>query len=560
MHLKSSFWFLLRFAVVAAFLAGVVPVIDTPPAAQAQGPFRCGATLYIMQNEPAQLYTINRATSPYALTPIGPATTIYNAIGYNPQDDYLYGFANNTGIAYRIDSAGGVTSLGAVASLVGTNEWWSGTFLENGTYIIANNQRIVRLDVTTAPPTVLSDNPLSPAGTYFYDIAVSPVNGLIYGYNEVTDRMATVDPFTGVVTDFGNVQPNYSPASTFFDVFGTLYAYSTPAGGGVRDRFFTVNLTTGDFTQVSTGPAVTFSDGASCPFGVGITKEVSPSPAFAGSVVTYTYRISNQGESAVPADLTDTMDSGRTFIPGTLSNPFGGAASFSGGNATMTIAGMTLPANSMNTITINVQTAAGVTGTVYNQATISNLPTRLDQPAVSDYPPTPGFPDHTPLELITDPNPPPPPPPPTDTPGTGEIIILVDPHITKAVDLASARIGDQVTFFIEVYNNGTLPVDGVVVSDPIPAILDILNVTTTRGTVNIVGNTVEVSIGTLNPGDRVSIVITTRVNQSAVAGDTARNTAYLSDAGGGIWPSNTTDTLIELGVGELPETGKAENK
>lgn len=552
--MKRSIHHLIILSFIALLLS------TGAPATQAQSPaFQCGATLYIMQNQPAQLYTIDRSASPYNLTTIGTPTVTYNAIGFNPIDNYIYGFALNTTLpgnpayVYQIDDSGGVTSIGNLPTLDDTpNEWWSGTFTETGTYIIVGNgppPRIVSIDVTTA--TIISDNWLIPATSAFYDIAVNPLNGLIYGYNETTDRMATLD-LSGTVTDFGNVQPNYSPASTFFDVFGTLYAYSWPPGGGARDRFYTVNLTSGDFTEVSTGPGVVFSDGASCPFGLGITKDVSPSPAEAGSIVTYTYRISNQGENAVPGDFTDTMADGRTFIPGTLTNPCGGSVSFSGGNTTMTISSMNLPANSINTITIDVQTAPDVTGTVYNQATIDNLPVRLEPSFNSDYPPTAGFPDRTPLELI-EASSQPPPPQPQSTPEPQ--VILVDPKITKAVNVASANIGDAVIYTIDIYNNGMLPFPDASVSDSLPSVLDIEQVIASKGTVTITGNDVTIDIGTLQPGERVNVTINARVNQTGVAGSIFRNTAYLADNEGNLWPSNTVDTAIGLGVTILPETG-----
>jgi uncharacterized repeat protein (TIGR01451 family) len=98
---------------------------------------------------------------------------------------------------------------------------------------------------------------------------------------------------------------------------------------------------------------------------------------------------------------------------------------------------------------------------------------------------------------------------------TNPLIGTVDPQITKQGDPAQAQIGDIVTFTIWVSNTGSINATGVTVRDDIANYLDILSVVTTKGTPTITGQTVVVDIGTLAPGELVSITIRTRVNSNA---------------------------------------------
>jgi LPXTG-site transpeptidase (sortase) family protein len=97
---------------------------------------------------------------------------------------------------------------------------------------------------------------------------------------------------------------------------------------------------------------------------------------------------------------------------------------------------------------------------------------------------------------------------------------FIDPALTKSVDPALASVGDVVTFTISVFNNGTVPAEGVVVTDPLPANLDFLNATSIdantnlpRGTITLIPpRTVQVNIGTVGVDDEITIAVLTQVN------------------------------------------------
>src|SRR5262245_13091617 len=94
-------------------------------------------------------------------------------------------------------------------------------------------------------------------------------------------------------------------------------------------------------------------------------------------------------------------------------------------------------------------------------------------------------------------------PPPTKVPPSG----TADPAITKAVNVPEAHIGDEVIFTLTVTNRGTVNAADVVVTDPVPDFLDVIEATTTRGNVSSEGRTVRVVIGTVAPGEVITITI-----------------------------------------------------
>jgi uncharacterized repeat protein (TIGR01451 family) len=100
---------------------------------------------------------------------------------------------------------------------------------------------------------------------------------------------------------------------------------------------------------------------------------------------------------------------------------------------------------------------------------------------------------------------------------TNPLIGTVDPQITKQGDPAQAQIGDIVTFTLWVSNTGNVNATGVTVRDDIANYLDILSVAYTKGTLVSPppAGLVVVDIGTLAPGELVSITIRTQVNDNA---------------------------------------------
>ena len=151
--------------------------------------------------------------------------------------------------------------------------------------------------------------------------------------------------------------------------------------------------------------------------------------------------------------------------------------------------------------------------------------------------------------------------------------LIVDPALSKAGNPLVASVGETVIFTITVTNQGNLPAPNVAVTDPLPAIFDVVNVTSVyqaggnAGTITVtpaigVGPapyTVVVNLGTLAVTDVVIIEIETVVN--SLGNPPIINRASLTTTGAidNNLLNNADDVNIRIRLGDrrLPSTGFA---
>lgn len=118
---------------------------------------------------------------------------------------------------------------------------------------------------------------------------------------------------------------------------------------------------------------------------------------------------------------------------------------------------------------------------------------------------------------------------------------IADPYITKRGSLDRAQVGDFVEFTLTVGNTGSAAAIDVVVTDALPGFLTLYNATTTRGLISVAGNTVTIQIGTVEPGELITITVLTRVNRQVAPPDNL-NTATLSTSSAGDDPANNASS------------------
>jgi len=120
-----------------------------------------------------------------------------------------------------------------------------------------------------------------------------------------------------------------------------------------------------------------------------VTNQVSPLITCGVSTVTKTYTVFNPFESTITFDFNedmrtvidyedDTTDQSAspldgTFLPASLSSTHGGVASYSGSDQNLMITGMTVPASSTITFSIQVNTPDLSDGVYFSQARMFNL-------------------------------------------------------------------------------------------------------------------------------------------------------------------------------------------
>ena len=391
------------------------------------GGFDCNADFYtiIGSGTSTQLFRIDRTTDPFTFDPIGNPTTIaggfpnnfnLNGLGYNPVDNFMYAVvvASDGNAAdpthflpfdiVRIDGSGTITKGFSLTGVSGTIV--TGTFLRDGTYVIGTSNTLTRIDLGSG--TVLGTVTVG-GGVNISDISVNPQDATpdrVYFVDENgTDIVRWANTVTGVLEGAvaNPTGTNLNAGSQFFDSFGDLYFRSNDDQGVYNIDMDATSATYGVATFLTTAPSGGFHDGASCILNIAVEKSVSSATIAAGDVITYTYRIANPSNTAVVGlDLDDTMADARTFVSGSLTDDLGGTANAYGGTNSLTITGLTVPANGISSIGVDVQIpATGLLGDVFNQVTLSNLPTGGGT-LNSDDPTTPILNDATILVVLLD--------------------------------------------------------------------------------------------------------------------------------------------------------------
>ena len=423
--------------------------------------FTCDSTFYITIGDggssPQELYTVNRSGDTFEFVSFGtetsetggyPTTFRYNALAYNPVDNYLYGMVqrsdtdgNGTVDPYdqnsvvKIGSDGVVHSLGipegSDGSILNSTAYFAATALSDGTYVIGRNNIFAKLDVKTSPPTILSQGTIS--GANFTDFAVDPTDptsssgARVYGIEENDDKLVVLD-LTDDNFRIDSEAPNgtgfnHNTGSQFVDSFGTLYYRSNDSS---EEGLYKVDSdpdsdTYGEAEFITTIQSGGNHDGASCLFASGMKKEVQDlngntiTTIPAGETVNYIYSIASGNVEDLTGvtfedDLRSVADGepidGRFTGNFTVSNGTG-TVSFGNDNQTVQISGLTIPAQTQDTeggekVTITTEVRVSpflATGDYYNQAFISNLPSSYPSILPSDYPPSASYEDPTPLSV-----------------------------------------------------------------------------------------------------------------------------------------------------------------
>lgn len=180
-------------------------------------------------------------------------------------------------------------------------------------------------------------------------------------------------------------------------------------------------------------------------------------------------------------------------------------------------------------------------------APLGSLTQTAEPPTRTPAPPTAtAAPPMTPVPTATAAPPTPMPTAPTNEPEPRR----ADPRLSKTADVASARIGDLVTFTLTASNTGDGTARGVIVEDSLPAFLELVSAEASRGQVVVSGMVVGVWIGDLAPGELVTIRLVTRVVGPA-APPANRNGARLTTTSGSDDPANNEasvpiDVPVEL--------------
>jgi uncharacterized repeat protein (TIGR01451 family) len=248
-----------------------------------------------------------------------------------------------------------------------------------------------------------------------------------------------------------------------------------------------------------------------------VTKVNSPDQVIAGSNLTYTITVTNNGPSdAANASLSDPIPASTTFVSLTFpvgwsatTPPFGGT-----GAVSATRPAFAAGASGVFTIVVNVNAATP------NGSTISNTATATSTTA--------------------DPN-------PADNSYTAATTVQsrADLSVTKTDSPDPVIAGSNLTYTITVSNAGPSEASGVSLSDPIPANTTFVSAAQTSGPAHALafnGSAVTATRAAFSAGATATFVMVVNVNGSTPAGGTITNTASVSTTTTDPTPANNSET------------------
>ncbi|WP_158640515.1 DUF7507 domain-containing protein [Anseongella ginsenosidimutans] len=405
----QSGMYTVRAVMAGDCLTAASPGIEV--SADCPVPFVCNGSAYLVSTPgggvPSTLSIVaaNNPKNVFAtLAPSIPGG--YNAIGYNFEDNLIYGFVSSpddpeiVNEIVQIDGEGTVRRLGRPTSTQvgrGMETWTTDPSvnpngaringapgvvgLDNKFYAMVqangSGMHLATVDLTSMTYTTIPLN-----GDYLSaDLAFSPFDGMLYGLAGANQLIRT-NPATGdqqVVPPASGSVPAAGAGGAWNDVQGRVYFYAnggTPAQGG--QRLYRYNPANGAFVNVTDVTSFPGFDATAC-FPTSLEKTVlKPAGGInPGDVVQVQFSIYNNQMLPMTYDFEDILTSSDlswvadAVVP---ASPGGGIVTLSG--QTLSISDITVPPSAANgplTFTVSIKVADNATyeSCYTNQATIT---------------------------------------------------------------------------------------------------------------------------------------------------------------------------------------------
>ncbi|MEL7196451.1 MAG: gliding motility-associated C-terminal domain-containing protein [Cyanobacteria bacterium J06649_11] len=257
------------------------------------------------------IYGIDYSISPYTRLFRIDQNTNFSIVDtlFNTQDDFL-------GI-----TAGGITSDDKYLVLVRN----TGTEIANLIYLI--DLESSAYDIITIEAETTGDNVSIALG----DIAIHPETNIGYAYDGYTDRIVTIEPFTGLIdnSSFPSISiPNSSISALAFSPFGELIGHHRWIDG---ETYFKIDHTTGEIVSTlllnSPPSGISYIDGCSCPYAVDLEQSVSENIAYPCSDIEVTTKIAFWLEDGQNTLVFENQFPNGMTIEEVVYNPYGGVLS-----------------------------------------------------------------------------------------------------------------------------------------------------------------------------------------------------------------------------------------
>ncbi|WP_344156723.1 hypothetical protein [Kribbella yunnanensis] len=223
-----------------------------------------------------------------------------------------------------------------------------------------------------------------------------------------------------------------------------------------------------------------------------VGKQTITNPVVPGKSVTYQITVHNDGPS--DARGVQVADDLPAALSDATADSTAGSCTVSSGEIRCALGD--LGAGSNATITVTAKVSATATGTLTNSATATSTT-----------------------------------PDPEKSNNTGRttdnLSASADLAITKTAQPAPVHAGQPVSYKLTITNNGPSAAQSVTVTDPVPAPLKYVSATTSQGSCEQANGTVTCAVGTVAPGDEITVTVVANVPSGTPPNELA-NTARVS--------------------------------
>jgi uncharacterized repeat protein (TIGR01451 family) len=349
----------------------------------------------------------------------------------------------------------------------------------------------------------------------------TPPNTAFFSLTPVPSGWTCSTPAVGAAGTISCTNPSFAPGTASFPVVLAVTA-GTAAGTPVNDTA-TIGSSTTDPNAANNSATAADVVALATQADLIVTNAASPNPVAAGSNITYTQTVTNNGPAVATAGMTFTQ----TTPPNTtlvLMTPPGGwtcaNAPAPGGAITITCTdsgtlgvGPTNTANFSLVLQVNSVTPSGTNITDTATATASNIVPSITTNAASA----------------------------TVVVGTSN---SVDMSIAKTGTPNPVTEGTLLTYTLTVTNNSTTTsATNVTVTDTLPSVVTYLSTNATQGSCSEAGGTVTCLLGTMANSTTATISILTIPGASGIVTNTATVTADQTDPNQANDTSTQTETI-----------------
>ncbi len=241
---------------------------------------------------------------------------------------------------------------------------------------------------------------------------------------------------------------------------------------------------------------------------VAVAKLDSPDPVAAGSKLTYTLAVANNGPGdATGLVLADTLPQGVSFVSSTPGSP---TCTPSIDKVTCDLGGLTSGATTTVSITVGIPASMAQGAVLTNSVTVTASET------------DPNFANNTGVTATT------------------QVVRSADLDVAKSFEPQLAVAGGQLKYTMTVTNRGPSVASGVAITDTLPAGVGLVSTLPAFPGCTEFGGTVTCSLGTLGVGATTTATIVIAVSPTATGN--LVNTATVSATESDPDPSNNTAT------------------